>query len=589
MATALSMSVVVVYRQRADTRSRDDIWKWWSQIVDGFGTRHCGCSQDLEMCLYCRVKLEWHNTSWRIHRSEAGADTACLPRVKKAHTMSRVLAACRRLPQTECSWVTMERQSPFQLAVTWLRRKSTRAQRVVHKSSESDNAERPRTWHHWRQTRSAHTSQPKSCTKKSPVGDSNANGSTGRAKPNHPKKDPCNRGLRRTTDRCLKWLVRHAAWTLTTFHVGSNGMTAHQRISGKPINQKIAAFGEQIQFKPHKTTGAQQKLAVKWLDGYWLSFNTRTGRNIVSNNVAVVSCRSIQKRNKEERSNLEMLLGILGNPWVEVDPHTAAPARYIPTVNPEMEAGPIVTKNPEMERMADASSSRRRLCLSSERPGPSLRGTVARLRPPDWIRHESLWGSCRWAHNMWRRTCSPGDPTPQRQSTYHKEGEEQKEVLEAKDDEEKKSELDGEVEKRERERERESHSTCAWDMAMTVRWDETQDLSPWAHLSHSVMCKESNEDDTEETLQNKQTKGTHESSVGVLVRVLMLQVCVHVKHVVVFVVLRIRVIISIIVKVATYSLLPALENFVNCSHCENGSVKVLSLHTLSVAVDRRQL
>ena len=88
----------------------------------------------------------------------------------------------------------------------------------------------------------------------------------------------------------------------------------------------------------------------------------------MSNNVAVVLCRSIQKRNKEERSNFEMLLGILGNPWVEVDPNTAAPARYIPTVNPETEAGPIVTKNPEMERMADASSSRRRLCLSSERP-----------------------------------------------------------------------------------------------------------------------------------------------------------------------------------------------------------------------------
>ena len=45
------------------------------------------------------------------------------------------------------------------------------------------------------------------------------------------------------------------------------------------------------------------------------------------------------------------------------------------------------------------------------------------------------------------------DPTPQRQcawllSTYLKEGEEQKEVLEAKDDEEKESELDGEVEER---------------------------------------------------------------------------------------------------------------------------------------------
>ena len=38
-----------------------------------------------------------------------------------------------------------------------------------------------------------------------------------------------------------------------------------------------------------------------------------------------------------------------------------------------------------------------------------------------------------------------------------KEGEEQKELLEAEDDEEKESELDGEVE----EREKESHSTLA--------------------------------------------------------------------------------------------------------------------------------
>ena len=71
-------------------------------------------------------------------------------------------------------------------------------------------------------------------------------------------------------------------------------------------------------------------------------------------------------------------------------------------------------------------------------------------------------------------------------------------------------------------------------------------------LSHSVMCKESNEDDTKETLQNKQTKGTHESSGVVLVRVHMLQVCVHVQHVVVLVVLRIRVINSVVVNLPIY-------------------------------------
>ena len=68
-----------------------------------------------------------------------------------------------------------------------------------------------------------------------------------------------------------------------------------------------------------------------------------------------------------------------------------------------------------------------------------------------------LLRSSRWAHNLWRRSCSPWDPTHQRQcawllSTYLEEGEEQKEMLEAKDDEEKESEVDGEVEERERER-----------------------------------------------------------------------------------------------------------------------------------------
>ena len=93
---------------------------------------------------------------------------------------------------------------------------------------------------------------------------------------------------------------------LMTFHVGSDGMTVHQSIRSKPFNQQIAAFGEQILFKPHKTTGPQQKLAVNWTDGCWFGFNTRMSEHSLS---------SIRRRNTEERWNFEMLLGILGNPW----------------------------------------------------------------------------------------------------------------------------------------------------------------------------------------------------------------------------------------------------------------------------------
>ena len=156
----------------------------------------------------------------------------------------------------------------------------------------------------------------------SPVGDSNANGSIERANPTiqgqiRAIKDNTERQIGATfglDSSVLKWQVRHAAWTLTTFHVGSDGKTERQRIRGKPFNQLIAAFGAQILFKPHKTTGPQQKLAVNWMDGCWLGFNTRKGEHIVCNNAAVVACRSIRRRNKEERWNREMLLVILGNP-----------------------------------------------------------------------------------------------------------------------------------------------------------------------------------------------------------------------------------------------------------------------------------
>ena len=192
----------------------------------------------------------------------------------------------------------------------------------------------------------------------SPVGDSNANGSIEQGNQAiqgqiRAIKDYTERQIGATIgldSSVLKWLVRHAAWSLTTLHVDSEGMTAHQRVRGKPLNQQIAAFGEQILVKPRKTAGVQQKLAANWLDGCWLVFNMRTGEHIVSNTAAVVSCRSIRRRSKEERWNRDMMLGILGNPWslqdgrVKVDPNSAALARYIPMVNPEVEAGPTVTK-----------------------------------------------------------------------------------------------------------------------------------------------------------------------------------------------------------------------------------------------------
>ena len=122
----------------------------------------------------------------------------------------------------------------------------------------------------------------------SPDGDSNANCSIERENQTiqgqiRAIKDYTERQIGATIgldSSVLKWLVRHASWTLTTFHFGSNGMKAHQRVRGRPFSQQTAAFGEQLLFKPDKTVGPRCELAGR---------NTRTGEHIVSNNAALMS------------------------------------------------------------------------------------------------------------------------------------------------------------------------------------------------------------------------------------------------------------------------------------------------------------
>ena len=80
------------------------------------------------------------------------------------------------------------RKALFAHVVPWhrhesrLRRKCTRAQRVVHRSSESDTTERPRAVHHRRQAQSWHKhTRIENVHEESPVGDSNPDGNIERA------------------------------------------------------------------------------------------------------------------------------------------------------------------------------------------------------------------------------------------------------------------------------------------------------------------------------------------------------------------------------------------------------------------------
>ena len=113
----------------------------------------------------------------------------------------------------------------------------------------------------------------------------------------------------------MTWLARHAAWTLTTYQKGADGMTAHQRIRGKTFNVQIAAFGEAVLFKPHRDGGRLMKSAPEWRDGIWPGFNSRTHEHIVSDEGEIVHCRAIHRKLPENMWSKQLVLGIKGTPW----------------------------------------------------------------------------------------------------------------------------------------------------------------------------------------------------------------------------------------------------------------------------------
>ena len=70
----------------------------------------------------------------------------------------------------------------------------------------------------------------------------------------------------------MTWLARHAAWVLTHFQVGHDGLKAWRRLSGRPWKGTVAEFGDQVmgkftEKKPTSTKNAKRgktKLTQKW-------------------------------------------------------------------------------------------------------------------------------------------------------------------------------------------------------------------------------------------------------------------------------------------------------------------------------------
>ena len=78
----------------------------------------------------------------------------------------------------------------------------------------------------------------------------------------------------------LAWLVNHAGFLLARFQLSADGLTAYERLKGKPFRRKLYSFGECIHYMPIGKNFGQKKhlnkLEVRWHDGVFLGLRETT-------------------------------------------------------------------------------------------------------------------------------------------------------------------------------------------------------------------------------------------------------------------------------------------------------------------------
>ena len=110
--------------------------------------------------------------------------------------------------------------------------------------------------------------------------------------------------------KTFAWLSLWAATTINRYHIGVDGQTAFQRVTGVQCNRPVAEFGEHILWKI-PSTNHSQKAKTSWREGTFLGVRDRTGEIFVADHDGSVHrCRTIRACTPDEGWNAEMVLGV---------------------------------------------------------------------------------------------------------------------------------------------------------------------------------------------------------------------------------------------------------------------------------------
>ena len=116
------------------------------------------------------------------------------------------------------------------------------------------------------------------------------------------------------------WLVEHAASLITRLRLGTDGMSAWQRVTGRACEHPLVEFGELVWAKPLRASAGKQKgkadLEARWFKAVWVGAHDRTNEHVViaADCGPAVRVRSIKRMTEQERWDSTEIHKVLARP-----------------------------------------------------------------------------------------------------------------------------------------------------------------------------------------------------------------------------------------------------------------------------------
>ena len=118
------------------------------------------------------------------------------------------------------------------------------------------------------------------------------------------------------THPVLSWLIEHVA-ALTCWRVkGEDGMTAYQRVRGRPFSVKLVEFCEYLRYKLNsKAIKDHSTLDARWSFGIFMGVCKTTGQYLIHDGNGVTTARTIMRVPDNRKWQSEQVEQVLCWPW----------------------------------------------------------------------------------------------------------------------------------------------------------------------------------------------------------------------------------------------------------------------------------